>query len=107
MKKCDENKKEATVDGRNCSVCESKLEEFVASLHRERAMFGCTAEAIDEALDGKSARDVALYAIGTLSNAQELIRRCDDGWAVTDRDADTIRRLINVAKYAMDKAVPR
>lgn len=48
-----------------------------------------------------------MYAMGTLSNAQELIRRGDDCWSVADRDADTIRRLINVAKYAIDKAVPR
>lgn len=79
---------------------------------RERAMFGCTAAAIDEALEGKAPRDIAMYAMGTLSNAQEMIRREYDGdgfsgWTVADRDADTIRRLINVAKYAIDKAVPR
>jgi hypothetical protein len=28
-------------------------------------------------------------------------------WSVADRDANTIRQLINVAKYAIDKAVPR
>ena len=70
---------------------------------RERKMFGCTAAAIDEALDGKEPRDIAMYAMGTLSNAQELIGR----GAVSERDADTIRRLMNVAKYAIDKAVPR
>jgi hypothetical protein len=78
---------------------------------RERQMFGCTAAAIDEALEGMSPRDVAMYAMGTLSNAQELIQRGSfEGkveWTVADRDADTIRRLINVAKYAIDKAVPR
>jgi hypothetical protein len=82
---------------------------------RERALFGCTAADIDEALAGKEPRDVAMYAMGTLSNAQELIRRGEVDsyigtrveWSVTDRDADTIRRLINVAKYAIDKAVPR
>jgi hypothetical protein len=76
-----------------------------------RKMFGCTAEAIDGALAGKSRRDVAMYALGTLSNAQELIRRRGyEGtpeWWVADRDANTIRQLINVAKYAVDKAVPR
>jgi hypothetical protein len=81
--------------------------EVVAREDAERKMFGCTAEAIDEALDGLSPRDVAMYAMGTLSNAQELIQRGDDGWTVADRDTDTIRRLINVAKYALDKAVPR
>jgi len=78
---------------------------------RERAMFGCTAAAIDEALDGKEPRDIAMYAMGTLSNAQELIRRDvyeeTVEWSVSDHNADTIRRLINVAKYAIDKAVPR
>ena len=75
---------------------------------RERKMFGCTAASIDEVLDGKSPRDVAMYAMGTLSNAQEMIRRrscC--GWTVSDRDADTIRQLMNIAKYAIDKAVTR
>jgi len=76
-----------------------------------RKMFGCTVEAIDGALVGKSRRDVALYALGTLSNVQELIRhRGYEGtpeWWVADRDANTIRQLINVAKYAVDKAVPR
>jgi hypothetical protein len=76
-----------------------------------RKMFGCTAEAIDGALAGKTRRDVAMYAMGTLSNAQEMIRRRDyEGapeWWVADRDANTVRQLINVAKYAIDKAVPR
>jgi hypothetical protein len=76
-----------------------------------RKMFGCTAEAIDGTLAGKSRRDVAMYAMGTLSNAQELInRRGHEGspdWWVRDRDANTIRQLINVAKYAVDKALPR
>jgi hypothetical protein len=76
-----------------------------------RKMFGCTAEAIDGALSGKSRRDVAMYAMGTLSNAQELIRhRGYEGtpeWWVADRDANTIRQFINIAKYAVDKAVPR
>lgn len=79
---------------------------------RERQMFGCTAAAIDEALATKDSRAVAMYAMGTLSNAQELIRREDyEGaveWTVANHhDADTIRRLINVAKYAIDKAVSR
>lgn len=74
-------------------------------------MFGCTAAAIDEALEGMSARDIALYAMGTLSNAQELIQPAKyEGqieWSVRDHDADTVRMLINVAKYAIDKAIPR
>lgn len=74
-------------------------------------MFGCTVESIDVALAGKSRRDAAMYALGTLSNAQELIQhRGYEGtpeWWVADRDANTIRQLINVAKYAVDKAVPR
>lgn len=78
---------------------------------RERSMFGCTAAAIDEALHGKEPRDIAQYAMGTLSNAQELICRCEyeDGveWSVDHHNANTIRQLINVAKYAIDKVVPR
>jgi hypothetical protein len=76
-----------------------------------RKMFGCTVEAIDGSLVKKSRRDVAMYAMGTLSNAQKLIhRRGFEGspdWWVRDRDANTIRQLINIAKYAIDKAVPR
>lgn len=82
-----------------------------AQIDRQRAMFGCTAAAIDEALDGKSPRDVAMYAMGTLSNAQELFQRTeyegDIEWTVPGRHANTIRQLMNVAKYAIDKAVPR
>lgn len=76
-----------------------------------RAMFGCTAQAIDQALDRKSPRDIAMYAMGTLSNAQELIRRDEyEGaveWSVSDHNANTLRQFINIAKYAIDKAVPR
>ena len=87
--------------------------------NRERAMFGCTAAAIDACFTGKDPRDIAMYAMGTLSNAQELIRReeidYDEGaarsgtvrWTVADRNANTIRQLMNIAKYAIDKAVPR
>ena len=78
---------------------------------RERALFGCATSDIDSALDGKSPRDVAMYATGVLSDVQELIRSFPSGfhgaWKVTDRDADTIRRLLNVAKYTNEKAVPR
>lgn len=77
---------------------------------RERSMFGCTATAIDEVLANKEPRDIAMYAMGALSNAQELI--CRDGdepfaWSVRRADANTIRQLVNIAKYAIDKAVPR
>jgi hypothetical protein len=78
---------------------------------RQGLMFGLTTDQLDEVFRGKNARDVAMYALGTLSNAQELIRRdVYEGtveWSVGDRDANTIRQLINVAKYAIDKAVPR
>ena len=77
---------------------------------REREMFGCTAAAIDEVLDGKEPRDVAMYAMGTLSNAQELIQRDGDepfAWSVRRADANTIRQLMNIAKHAINKAVPR
>ena len=71
---------------------------------RARVMFGCTATALDQALKGKEPRDVAMYAMGMLSDAQELIP-CSG--AVSERDGNTIRQRINVAKYAIDKAVPR
>jgi hypothetical protein len=77
----------------------------------ERSMFGCTAAMIDEALERKSPRDIAMYATGTLSNAQELFAYDEyEGkkeWSVSDSDANTIRQFINIAKYAIDKAVPR
>jgi hypothetical protein len=79
-------------------------------LDRERAMFGCTEASLDKALAGKSPRDIAMYAMSTLSNAQELIQRQNEGqieWSVADRHANTIRQLMNIAKYAIDKAVPR
>jgi flagellar motor component MotA len=77
----------------------------------ERELFGCTTAAIEAALAGRSPRDLAIYAMGTLSNAQELIR-CDkyEGqveWSVSDNNANTLRQFINIAKYVMDKAVPR
>lgn len=84
-----------------------------AQEHRQRKMFGCTAAAIDEAIAGKDPRDIAMYAMSTLSNAQEMIQRKQDEdegtieWSVTDRHANTIRQLMNIAKYAVDKAVPR
>jgi hypothetical protein len=78
---------------------------------RERAMFGCTAVALDEILANRDPRDVAMYVMGVLSDAQELIRRNErEGtatWSIDDRHANTIRQLLNVAKYAIDKAVPR
>jgi hypothetical protein len=78
---------------------------------RERVMFGCTAAAIDEALAGKEPRDIAMYAMGTLSNAQELFQRTqydeDIEWTVPSRNANKLRQLLNIAKYAIDKAVPR
>lgn len=73
---------------------------------RERSMFGCTAAVIDACLAGKDPRDIAMYAMGTLSNAQELMHNSGNG-AIGSRDADTIRQLMNIAKYAIDKAVPR
>lgn len=81
---------------------------------RARRMFGCTTDAIDEALAGKSPHEIARYAMGTLSNAQELIQRKqietgdshEEWWTVADRDANTIRQFMNIAKYAIYKAVP-
>jgi hypothetical protein len=67
-------------------------------------MFGCTAAAIDEALANKEPRDVAMFAIGALSDAQEII---PGRGAVSERDANTIRQRVNIAKYAINKAVPR
>lgn len=77
---------------------------------RERAMFGCTEAAIDEVLARKVPRDIAMYAMGALSNAQTLIQHDGDepfAWSVRRADANTIRQLMNIAKYAINKAVPR
>ena len=87
-------------------------EERWAREDRERSMFGCTAAVIDACLAGKEPRDIAMYAMGTLSNAQEMIQRTQavhaiGEWTVADRNANKIRQLINIAKYAIDKAVPR
>jgi hypothetical protein len=79
---------------------------------RERAMFGCTEAAIDEALADMDPRDIAMYAMSTLSNAQELIKRSEyEGqveWSVANsHNANAIRQLMNLAKYAINKAAPR
>ena len=72
---------------------------------RERGMFGCTAAAIEKSLARcREPRDVAMFAMGTLSDAQELI---PGRGAVSERDANTIRQRINIAKYAINMAVPR
>lgn len=83
-------------------------------MDQARRMFGCTVEAIDESLVGMTPATIALYAMGTLSNAQEYICQRHESdfeaapsWYVADRDANTIRQLINIAKYAMTKVVPR
>jgi len=101
------------VPGDNRSAVERFLayQQEVRELDRERALFGCTAAAIDEALAGKTPRDVAVYAMGTLSNAQELIQCLKyEGrvvWTLADRHTNTLRQFMNIAKYAIDKAVPR
>lgn len=78
---------------------------------RQRRMFGLTTDQLDHVFQGKSARDVAMYAMGTLSNAQELIRRDEyEGqieYSVSVSNANSIRQFMNIAKYAIDKAVPR
>jgi hypothetical protein len=66
-------------------------------------MYGCTEASIDQALTGKEPRDIAMYAMSVLSDAQEQLREVP----VSDRATDTARMLMNVAKYAIDKAVPR
>jgi len=89
---------------------EQALKDRVAREDQERQMFGCTAAAIDEALATMSSREVAQYAMDTLWNAQSLIQPPHEGettWSVADRDGNTIRQFINIAKYAIDKAVPR
>ena len=70
----------------------------------EREMFGFTASSIAAALVYKEPRAIARYAINALSNAQELIQR-DRPLGIYD--ANTIRQLMNLTKYAIDKAVPR
>lgn len=82
-----------------------------AQKDHQRRMFGLTTDQLDDVFQGKSARDVAMYAMGTLSNAQEMIRRDEyEGeieYSVSDANANSIRQFINIAKYAIDKAVPR
>jgi hypothetical protein len=72
-----------------------------------REMFGCTAQSIDLMLP----RDIAMYAMSVLSNAQELFERRESDrsirWSVPAERANTVRQLMNVAKYVIDKAVPR
>jgi hypothetical protein len=70
----------------------------------EHTMFGCLVEDIDAVLKDKDPREIAEYALGTLSNASALIQH---SWSGADHDADMLRQLINIAKYAIDKAVPR
>jgi hypothetical protein len=70
------------------------------------------AVALDRAIGSKDPRDITMYAMDTLSNAQELIQRTEhDGqteWKVTTAfAANTIRQHMNIAKYAIDRAVPR
>jgi hypothetical protein len=72
-----------------------------------RAMFGCTEQALDAALCDKDPRDIAMYAMSTLSNAQELLQGGRVEWSVPTHFANSIRQLLNVAKYAIDRAVPR
>lgn len=69
----------------------------------ERRMFGRTIASLDEVLADKSPRDIAMFAMSVLSDAQEMIQRGQ----VTPSDANTVRQLMNMAKYAIDKAVPR
>lgn len=76
-----------------------------------REMFGCTTQSIDLMLQGRDPRDIAMCAMGMLSNAQELFQRVESGgkvqWSVPPDRANTVRQLMNVAKYVIDKAVPR
>lgn len=89
-------------------ICDHLNAKHEADNTRERKMFGCTTAALDEALKGMTSRDIAMYAMSTLSNAQELIhKRHNDSWYIGNEDANALRQLINIAKYAMDKAVPR
>lgn len=71
---------------------------------REWPMFGCATAAIDTAIAGKEPRGVAMFAMSVLSDAQEIIPQRG---AISERDANTIRQRMNIAKYAIDKAVPR
>jgi hypothetical protein len=71
-------------------------------------MFGCTAQAIDEVLRDKDPRDIAMYATVMLSNAQEVLQgggRVE--WSGPAHYINMIHQHMNIAKYAIDKAVPR
>ena len=102
------------LEGRSVPVAAAKVEtsnERRLREERECEMFGCAARRLDEVLASKDPRGIAMFATGTLSDAQALIRREEYGddveWTVADRHANNIRQRINVAKYAIDKAVPR
>ena len=77
---------------------------------KARVMFGCTAGVLDQELAGKDPRDIAMYAMSALSNAQELFQSTSYGsfqGGNPANTADRVRQFINIAKYAIDKAVPR
>ena len=97
------------LDKPSASACSAQTSEMPDD--QARAMFGCTEQVIDAVLKGKDPRDIAMYAMGTLSNAQELIQRSvyegQIEWSIADRNANTIRQLMNIAKYAINMAVPR
>ena len=81
---------------------------YLSKVDREHAVYGCLAEDIDKALEGKEPRDIAQYALERLSDALALIRPSPyAGCTVANHDADELREFINIAKYAIDKAVPR
>lgn len=78
--------------------------EVVAHESAERAMFGCTTAQIDASLVNQEPRDLAMYAMGLLSDAQELLRRAE---TTNAQASNSLRQQLNVAKYVINKAVPR
>jgi hypothetical protein len=71
------------------------------------AMFGCTEQALDAALRDKDPRDIAMYAMAILSNAQGVLQGGRVEWSVPAQYINTIRQHLNIAKYSIDRAVPR
>lgn len=70
-------------------------------------MFGCTEQALDAALRDKDPRDIAMYAMAILSNAQGMLQEGRIEWSVPAHYINTIRQHMNIAKYAIDRTVPR
>lgn len=73
----------------------SQTHEPSISHAQAREMFGCPVQSIDLILQDKDPRDIAMYAIEALSDALKLLQ---------EEVPNRARQLMNIAKYAMNKA---